>query len=91
MEIFQSVDAKTYNRTDIPGERIGFIAQDIQKKIPPEFANLLGMQYGGDRPLLSLDYSRLVCVLWTICKSQQQQISTLDGRVNVLEAKKTKK
>jgi hypothetical protein len=51
MKILQGVDAKTYTRTDVPGQRIGFIAQDIQQHLPPEFANLLGMQYGGDEPL----------------------------------------
>lgn len=78
MKILQGVDVKTYTRTDVPGQRIGFIAQDIQQHLPPEFANLLGMQYGGDEPLLSLSYDRLVCVLWGACKA-------LTGRVDALE------
>ena len=90
MEIFQQVDVKTYNRTDAAGQRIGFLAQDIQQYLPPEFANVIGMQYGGDMPLLSLSYDRLVCV-WAMCKSQEQRISALDSRVTALEAKKTKK
>jgi hypothetical protein len=91
MEIFQHVDVKTYNRTDAAGQRIGFLAQDIQQYLPPEFANVIGMQYGGDMPLLLLSYDRLVCVLWAVCKSQEQRISALDSRVTALEAKKTKK
>ena len=91
MEIFQHVDVKTYNRKDAPGQRIGFVAQDIQQYLAPEFANIIGMQYGGDLPLLSLSYDRLVCVLWAVCKSQERQISALDSRVTALEAKKTKK
>ena len=87
MDIFQHVDVKTYNRKDVAGQRIGFVAQDIQQYLPPEFANVLGMQYGGDMPLLSLSYDRLVCVLWAVCKSQEQRISALDGRVTSLEAK----
>ena len=90
MEIFQHVDVKTYNRKDVAGQRIGFVAQDIQQYLPPEFANVLGMQYGGDMPLLSLSYDRLVCVLWAVCKSQEQRISALDGRLTSLEAKKQK-
>ena len=90
MEIFQHVDVKTYNRTDAAGQRIGFLAQDIQQYLPPEFANVIGMQYGGDMPLLSLSYDRLVCVLWAVCKSQEQRISALDGRLTSLEAKKQK-
>ena len=91
MAIFQHVDVKTYNRKDVAGQRIGFLAQDIQQYLPPEFANVLGMQYGGDMPLLSLSYDRLVCVLWAVCKSQEQRISALDGRLTSLEAKKTNK
>jgi hypothetical protein len=91
MEIFQHVDVKTYNRKDVAGQRIGFVAQDIQQYLPPEFANVLGMQYGGDMPLLSLSYDRLVCVLWAVCKSQEQRISALDGRLTSLEAKTTTK
>ncbi len=91
MEIFQNTNVKTYNRKDVPGQRIGFIAQDIAEYLPPEFANVIGMQYGGDMPLLSLSYDRLVCVLWGVCKNQEQQILALNGRVTALEAKKTKK
>jgi hypothetical protein len=64
----QDVDVKTYTRTDVPGQRIGFIAQDMQRHLPPEFANIMGMQYG-DRPLLALSYDRLVCVLWGAVKA----------------------
>lgn len=91
MERFQHVDVKTYNRTDTPGQRIGFVAQDIQEHLPPEFANVIGMRFGGEMPLLSLSYDRLVCVLWAVCKSQERQISALNSRVTALEAKKTKK
>ena len=84
MKILQGVDVKACTRTDAQGQRIGFIAQDIQQHLPREFANLLGMQYGGDEPLLSLSYDRLVCVLWGVCKA-------LTARVEVLEGKKTKK
>jgi len=43
MEIFQIANVKTYNRKDIPGQRIGFIAQEIEEYLPPEFANVIGM------------------------------------------------
>ena len=52
-KVLQDVDVKTYTRTDVPGQRIGFFAQDMQRPLPPEFANIVGMQYG-DQPLLSL-------------------------------------
>jgi hypothetical protein len=50
-KVLRDVDVKTYTRTDVPGQRIGFIAQDMQRHLPPEFANIVGMQYG-DQPLL---------------------------------------
>jgi hypothetical protein len=85
LDLLRNVDAHTYVRKDMPGTlRLGFIANDIQDNIPDEFANLIGMQYGGNTPLLTLDYSRLVCVLWSVVKRQEQRISAL-------EAKKTKK
>ena len=36
------------------------------------------MQYGGDEPSLSLDYSRLVCVLWGVCKQLQTRLDALE-------------
>ena len=89
--IFENVDVKTYVRKDISGTRLGFIAQDIQTHAPPEFANLLGMQYGANEPLLSLDYSRLVCVLWGVVKVQETQIDDLIARVEALETATAKK
>ena len=83
LNLLRNVDAHTYVRKDMPGTRLGFIANDIQDNIPDEFANLIGVQHG-TTPLLTLDYSRLVCVLWQVVKSQEQRISAL-------EAKKTKK
>ena len=85
--IFDSVDVKTYVRKDISGNRIGFIAQDIQEHISPEFDNIISTQYGGDKPLLAVDYSRLVCVLWGVCKNQQTRIEALETAVQPKGAK----
>ena len=76
--VFENVDVKTYNRTDVPGQRIGFIAQHVEESIPAEFANVIGRQYGGDEPLLSLSYDRLVCVLWGVCKSLTARVAALE-------------
>jgi hypothetical protein len=75
--VLQDVDVKTYTRTDVPGQRIGFIAQDLQQHLPPEFANIMGMQYG-DQPLLALSYDRLVCVLWGACKALTARVDALE-------------
>jgi hypothetical protein len=76
--ILQDVDVKTYTRTDVPGQRIGFIAQDLQRSLPEEFANIMGMQYGGDQPLLALSYDRLVCVLWGAVKALTARVDALE-------------
>ena len=75
---FENVDVKTYVRTNTAGNRIGFIAQDIQQQLPPQFGNLISTQYGGDEPLLAVDYSRLVWVLWGVCKQLQSRIDALE-------------
>jgi len=82
-QVFDAVQVKTYERTDLAGKRIGFIAQDIEASSPEEFANLHGTRPGGetaDAPYLTIDYSRLVCVLWGVVK-------TLTSRIEALEAK----
>ena len=79
MSMLKAVDLKTYTRTDLPGQqRLGFIAQDVQAKCPPEWGNVVNTEYGGSTPLLSLSYDRLACVLWGVCK-------VLDARLAALE------
>jgi hypothetical protein len=78
-EVFDAVEVKTYERTDLaPGKRIGFIAQDIQQSLPAEFANLVGTRPSGDGELLTLDYSRLVCVLWGVVKNLSSRLEALE-------------
>jgi hypothetical protein len=86
-EVFDAVEVKTYERTDLaPGKRIGFIAQDVEQSLPAEFANLVGTRPGPDgEELLTLDYSRLVCLLWGVVKLQQAKIADLTSRLEALE------
>jgi len=79
--VFDAVSVKTYERTDLaPGKRIGFIAQDVQSSAPPEFANLWGTRPGADgEELLTIDYSRLVTVLWGVVKNLQARIEELEA------------
>ena len=86
MNIFEATDVKTYTRKDVPGKRIGFIAQDVQAKMPKDLSNLVFMTYEQDQPLLALDYSRLVTVLWAVAKNQQIALEALIQRVATLEA-----
>ena len=75
---------ESYNRTDKPeaGERVGFIAQDIQKacndnNLPNTFNNDIILE--DDTTLLGLDYSRLVTVLWSKVKQLEQRIAVLEN------------
>ena len=82
---------KVYERTDLPGPRIGFIAQDVQSSAPPEFANLWGTRPGTEtadagQELLTIDYSRLLTIAWAQLKIQQAQIVDLTSRIEALEA-----
>jgi hypothetical protein len=75
MAVMNSVSPKTYNRTDIPGARIGFLAQDIAEAIPEEWGNVVHQANG----LLALDYARLTPILWSVCKNLDARIKALEG------------
>jgi len=46
----------------------------------------VGTRPGLDGEVLTLDYSRLVCVLWGVVKLQQAKIADLTSRLEALEA-----
>ena len=76
---------KSYLRNDKPelGERVGFIAQDIQKAcsdndLPNTFNNDIEQEDGTS--ILGLDYSRLVTVLWSKVKQLEQRIAVLESK-----------
>ena len=69
--------------------RIGFISQEVGAALPTEFRNILGEytkeEEGKDLiALKTLDYSRLVCILWGVCKNQQAELAALTSRVTTL-------
>ena len=88
LNMLRQVSAKTYLRLDMPdsGSRLGFIAQDVEASCPSAWSNLVGTaqysreQGGTGTEIRTLDYSRLVCPLWQVCRS-------LLARVEALEAK----
>jgi hypothetical protein len=91
--IFDSSEVKTYTRTDgVDGKRYGFIAQEIRSKLPTDIDNIV-FETRPDTPdgedpgdmLLALDYSRLVTILWGVCKKQQRAIEDLSLRLDALE------
>ena len=77
--IFDKAVPKCYDRRDVPHKsRLGFVAQDF------EGAGVTGSAHREDQELMTLDYSRLLAVLWGVCKK-------LQARVDALEKPKTKK
>ena len=75
MAMLDAVSARTYQRTDIPGDRLGFIANEVQALTPPEWGNLVSIQNG----LLALDYSRFTPILWQICRNQEERLRALES------------
>ena len=84
-DIFDAISSKTYTRNDgVAGKRLGFIAQDVQEKLPEDWTNLVFEQGEAEDdeepPLLAIDYSRLVTVLWSVVKNMQHRIELLEGK-----------
>ena len=90
LDMLRAVSAKTYRRLDLPegeGERLGFIAQDVEAACPSAWGNLCGStRYrwsgngeGGD--VRTLDYARMVVPLWHSCKNMLTRIEHLEQRL----------
>ena len=90
LSMLRNLRPKTYKRLDLPegdGERVGFIAQDVEAACPPAWANLVGkttykwpgMPDGGE--IKTLDYARLVCPLWESCRAMLTRIEQLEARI----------
>ena len=93
LDMLRAVRVKTYRRLDLPegeGERVGFIAQDVESACPSNWANLVGSAdykwsgNGEGGEIRTLDYARLVCPLWQSCKAMLARIETLEQRLEQL-------
>ena len=85
MEMFNQIDAKRYNWIDNGKNDIGFIAQDVKaaglvevvkeaEDRDPETGELFDTH-------LTLDYSRMVSVLWDVVKELKAEVDELKGGV----------
>ena len=89
--IFDAVEVKTYNRTDIDQQRVGFIAHDLDAVCTDEFSCIVGRlkptkqdatpQPENDDELLTVDYARLITVLWGVCKDLSSRLSELEQTI----------
>ena len=88
--MLRAVSAKTYRRLDLPegeGERLGFVAQDIEAATPLAWGNLVGRANykwsgnGEGGEIATLDYARLSAVLWTCTRSLLARVEALEAKV----------
>ena len=78
-ELFDGVEARSYDRVDGAAQQTGFVAQEVYKSGPlgKSFCKLKTFE---DRELMTLDYQRMTAVLWQTCKSLQQRIEKLERK-----------
>lgn len=71
---------RSYNRSDVDGDYIGFVAQELKEVIPEVVGGSDETQYG-------LDYGSLVAVTFKAIQEQQEIIGKLEARLAALESK----
>ena len=95
MAILNAVDAKQYTRNDRNDEpRVGYIAQDLQAACGAgHFAHIVGTTTkteedaqgdeipGSEQELLTVDYSRLCVILWTVLKDTNNRVTQLENTI----------
>ena len=78
-ELFDGVEARSYDRVDGAAKQTGFVAQEVYKSGPlgKSFCKLKNFE---DRELMTLDYQRMTAVLWQTCKSLQKRLEKLEKK-----------
>ena len=71
---------RRYNRIDVEGEFVGFIAQEL-KEVVPEVVS------GSDETSYAVSYGELVAVAFKAIQEQQAQIEEMKAKLAALEAK----
>ncbi len=87
--IFDAVETKEYDfrppGADVDGQplpserRVGFIADDVKAALPERWSNIVGSKHVAGEDYLTLDYSRLVCVLWATVKRTISRVAALEA------------
>ena len=94
--IFDAVEVKTYERNDLGGQkRVGFIAQEIEAVLPEYYKHIVGegtIQKGEtedgepiEETIKTVDYSRLVCVLWGRLQNPRETRPSFGGAPGSLD------
>ena len=88
--MLKAVEARTYSRLDLPDtalSRLGFIAQEVESACPSAWGNLISTAQHATEPggaqteVKTLDYARLVCPLWQVCRSLLARVEALKARL----------
>ena len=88
--IFDQIETTEYDLintgTDVDGSslpterRVGFIADDVQAAIGgSDWSNIVGAKCVNNEIYKTLDYSRLVCVLWGHVKALTARVAALEA------------
>ena len=86
--ILDAVDAKKYTRNDTGEHRHGFIAQDLEAACTGNFAHIVGStpatdnegeEIEGAAAIKTVDYSRLVALLWTTVRDLRSRVQALEN------------
>ena len=87
--ILDAVEAKKYTRNDTGERRHGFIAQDLGAHCrDPFFAHIVGEipatdsegeEIAGAAAIKTVDYSRLVALLWTTVRELRSRVLALEN------------
>ena len=70
-----------FDGTELPTDRrVGFIANDVQAAIADSgWSNIVSSKVKNGEDYLTLDYSRLVCVLWGHVKALTERVAALES------------
>ena len=94
-EIVKNIEVKTFNYKDDKKKKknIGYIAQDVKKKVPSKFEAVVS-DYGD---YMGLDYGKMSAILWKALQEEMTKVEYLESklfetiaRVEALEKTKPK-
>ena len=86
--IIDAVEAKKYTRNDTGEDRHGFISQDLEAVCTGNFAHIVGStpatddegdEIEGAAAIKTVDYSRLVAILWTSVRELRSRVQELEN------------
>ena len=88
-QIFNEIETKEYDLivgndidgTELPTERrVGFIANDVQAAISDSgWSNIVSSKMKNGEDYLTLDYSRIICILWGHVKALTARVAALEA------------